>query len=283
MQGTQRGDEYSRRRSIGAKSASTLTAPQVRAAKEAAIDRGSRLQLPYLRGRPRAQRAPTLTLPSHENHAPIMSGSVFSLSIEAIAGKNGSAEELYAELYSVIETNVRRLAKGKGYRQVTEEYLETATEDGAGRSDAIDFVFADGAGLCEASAHACDHWFRLFASVLSTPSAEGAPSPLDLIAASHGFELVDELPSTASLLDDCKAPSVLVRGHLCGTGKLGSEVFLVSDDLEDGALRMGDLKATEREAVEAAVHAGRCECRIRAGLRDPAFAPKLPKKARASR
>ncbi len=212
-----------------------------------------------------------------------MSGSGFSVSIEAIAGKSGSAQALYEELYSVVEANVRRFAKGKAYRQVTEEYLETASEDGAGHAETLDFGFGDGAGLCEASAHACDHWFRIFVSALSNPLHEGAPSPIDLVAASHGYKVVGKRPSTTSLLERCKTPLVIVRGQLCGTGKLGREVILVSDDLEDGALRMEDLKATEREAVEGAVRDQRCECRICVALRDPELALKLPKKARELR
>jgi hypothetical protein len=206
-----------------------------------------------------------------------MDGSGFSLSIEAISGKNGSAQALYEELYSVIEVNPRRLAKGKGYRQMTEEYLEAASADGAGEAGAIGFGFGDGAGPCEASAHACDGCsFRC-----SRARPKGAHSPaIALLAASLGFRITEKVVSMTSLLDRCKAPLVLVRGHLCGAGTLGHEVFLVSDELEGGAPRMDDLTSNERDSVETAVLNERCECRICAGLRDPAFAPKLPKKAR---
>ena len=105
------------------------------------------------------------------------------------------------------------------------DYLDLVIDDGDGRDDAIDFGFRDGAGLCQASTHACAHWFELLVSALAEKKAGAATSPLDDVVAQHGFRITKRPPPLEKLLAKCVAPLVIVRGHVYGVAG-GKEPYL---------------------------------------------------------
>lgn len=142
-----------------------------------------------------------------------MGGTGFSLKVKTIRGVESKPSELYDELYAIIEDNIRRIAKGKPYTQVTADYLSIAREDGAGYAGTIDFGFRDGAGLCQASVHACNHWFELFVATLAKSKGKGA-SPLATIAERHGLTLSGRQADIAALLETCPTPLGAARASL---------------------------------------------------------------------
>src|SRR5581483_1224098 len=151
-----------------------------------------------------------------------MGGVGFSIDIEG----EGDANALYRAMYELVEANVRKLAKGKPYKQVTADFLSIAVDDGWGVATEIFFGFKDAAGLCQMSADACYHWFELVVAALRENGA------LDLLAEEHGFRLKWKRPKTLkALLATCPEPLVEVRGMLFSTGKLDGEIYITSDDL----------------------------------------------------
>lgn len=215
-----------------------------------------------------------------------MGGTGFSTTftpLDPARSAEGAASALYDELYAIIGDNIRRVAKGKAYRQVTEDFLDIAHEDGEGRGDLVSFVFRDGAGLCQASSHACEHWFQLYLAALASKSG-GAPSALDTLAARHGLALVDEIAPLQALLDSCAEPLVVLRGHVFGVSGPKEDPYLVSDSLEEGHVEMEELREAERAKVRAASLKQRCDCVVCVTLRKEVDLrlpkPKRPPKAK---
>lgn len=209
-----------------------------------------------------------------------MGGTGFSLPIARRAGAEGSSKDLYYALIALLTKNAHALAKGKAYRQVTAEYLDLVIDDGEGRDDAIDFGFRDGAGLCQASTHACAHWFELLVSALAEKEG-AATSPLDDVVAQHGFRITKRPPPLAKLLAKCVAPLVIVRGHVYGAAG-GKEPYLVGDELDEvDRIEMEDLRPKEKAMVVAALRAKRCECVVCEALRDPKTKLRVPKPPKA--
>lgn len=210
-----------------------------------------------------------------------MGGTGFSIPIARRAGAEGSSKDLYYALIELLTKNAHALAKGKVYAQVTAEYLDLVIDDGDGRDDAIDFGFRDGAGLCQASTHACAHWFELLVSALAEKKAGAPTSPLDDVVAQHGFRITRRPPPLEKLLAKCVAPLVIVRGHVYGAAG-GKEPYLIGDELDDvDRIEMEDLRPKEKEMVVAALRAKRCACVVCEALRDPKTKLRLPKPPRA--
>ena len=199
-----------------------------------------------------------------------MGGTGFSTRFKPLRGAKGAegaTKALYDELYAIIEDNIERVAKGKVYRQVTADFLSIAHEDGEGRDDLVSFNFRDGAGLCQASVHCCNHWFQLYLAALALKKGK-APSALDTIAERHGLALKDKIPPLKDLLKTCKEPLVELRGHVFGVSGPKKDPYIVSDELDDdGMLEMENLNAKERAKVLAASTKQRCECIVCVTLR----------------
>lgn len=209
-----------------------------------------------------------------------MSGTGFTVKIKRLPDGEGTAEELYYALHALVQSNVRRFAKGKAYKQVTDDYLGMATDDGAGRDTELDLGFRDGGGLCSMSMEACYHWYLLLVSALAE-SRDGAPSSLDVLANAHGFTIAERPEPLATLLESCEAPLVEVRRRLFGTGTSEGSPYLIGDETDDDRIEYEDLDDEERASVAAALEAKRCECRVCMALRDPAsklLRPKVKKK-----
>lgn len=187
-----------------------------------------------------------------------MGGTGFSIPLK---GK-GDAQALYLELFELIEANVRRLAKGKAYKNVTAEYLGMAREDGAGHAREIDFGFRDGAGLCMASVEACNHWFTVLVAALDQPITQ--------VIERYGFKRAKPGAKLAPLLAKNPTPLVELRGQLFGTGGDKKKPYLISDATDEGPIEIEDLSANEKKAVEAAVKKQRCECAVCKALRKKA-------------
>jgi Leucine-rich repeat (LRR) protein len=210
-----------------------------------------------------------------------MGGTGFSLPIARRPGGEGSSKDLYYALIELLTKNAHALAKGKAYTQVTAEYLDLVIDDGEGRDDAVDFGFRDGAGLCQASTHACAHWFELLVSALAEKRAGAATSPLDDVVAQHGFRITKRPPPLEKLLAKCVAPLVIVRGHVYGAAG-GKEPYLIGDELDDvDRIEMEDLRPKEKEMVVAALRAKRCACVVCEALRDKKTKLRLPKPPKA--
>lgn len=215
-----------------------------------------------------------------------MGGTGFSIPIARTAGAEGSPQDLYYALIALLTKNARALVKGKAYKQVTDDYLGLVIDDGAGREDCIELGFRDGAGLCEASTHACAHWFELLVSALAEKKGAG-PSPLEQVIAEHGFRLTKRPPPLEKLLAKCAAPLVVLRGHVYGVDG-GKDPYLVGDELDDvDRLELDDLRPKEKEMALAALRERRCACVVCEALRSPKTklhvpkppkAPKAPKK-----
>ena len=200
-----------------------------------------------------------------------MGGIGFAIDIEP-AGDAPDSKGLYEAMYALVETNVRKLATGKPYKQVTEEYLSLARDDGWGTAKEIFFNFKDSGG-CNMSADACYHWFELLVAALRE---KGALEPL---AASHGVRLRWKKPKPLKdLLARCDEPLIEVRGKLFSTGKHGGEIFITSDD-EEEPITIDDLSKAERAKVIAAFEKKKCACKVCAALRSkPALVLPKPKK-----
>lgn len=207
-----------------------------------------------------------------------MGGTGFSTRFKPLRGAKGaeaSTRALYDELYAIISDNIARVAKGKAYRQVTEDFLSIAHEDGEGRDDLVSFHFRDGAGLCQASVHACNHWFQLYLAALALKKGT-APSALDAIAERHSLALNDEIDDLKTLLKTCSEPLVELRGHVFGVSGPKEDPYLVSDELDEDRIEMESLNAKERAKVLAASTKQRCECIVCVTLRKKVDL-KLPK------
>ncbi len=186
--------------------------------------------------------------------------------MKPLRGATAEPMALYEELYAIIEDNVRRVAKGKAYRQVTDEYLTVAEEDGSGSARSIDFLFHDSGGTCSASVHACNHWFELYVSALAQTRGK-TPSPLDEIAARHGLAIAKKPVALGVLLKTCVEPLVELRGHVFGVAVRRSKAaYLVSDAIDD-AIELEDLTAKERAKVDSAVKKKHCACVVCESLR----------------
>lgn len=202
-----------------------------------------------------------------------MGGVGFPIAIARLPGSTGDASALYEELHRTITENVKRLAKGKAYVSVIEEYLENAREDGAGHEAEISFGFKDGSGACNMSMDACMHWFALFVSALD----RGDPSPLEEIAARHGFRIVDPPEPLGSLLGTCATPLVELRKRLFSTGTHDGAPYITSDETDEDAIEIEDLTPKERVKIETALKQQRCECKVCIALRDPSTKLKVAK------
>lgn len=201
-----------------------------------------------------------------------MGGIGFAIDIEP-AGDAPDPKGLYDAMYEIVESNIRKLATGKPYKHVTEEYLSLARDDGWGIEKEISFGFKDSGG-CSMSADASYHWFELLVAALRE---KGAFEPL---AASHHVRLRWKKPKPLKeLLARCDEPLVELRGQLFSTGKLDGEVYITSDDTDD-EITIDDLSKAERAKVVAAFTKKKCACKVCAALRSkPALAiPKPPKK-----
>lgn len=211
-----------------------------------------------------------------------MGGTGFSLDIKPIRGSEPAPEKLYEELFTIIADNiVRTTGKAKAYTQVTADYLSLAREDGAGYPDSISFGFRDGAGLCQASVHACYHWFALYLGALAKAKGR-APSPLAVIAERHGLTVGPAPYDVRKLLAKCPEPLVELRGHLFGIGVNRKESYLVSDELDDDPIEIEDLTPKERAKVDQLVKKERCECKVCAALRK-SLTVRLPKPKAAAK
>jgi Leucine-rich repeat (LRR) protein len=201
-----------------------------------------------------------------------MGGIGFAIELEPTSDAP-DPKGLYDAMYALVETNIRKLAKGKPYTQVTSEYLSLARDDGWGRDEEIFFNFKDGGG-CNMSADAGYHWFELVVAALREKDA------FEPLAASHGLRLRWKKPQPLkALLARCDEPLVELRGKLFSTGKLDGEIFITSDDTDDEPITIDDLSKAERAKVVAAFTKKKCARKVCTALRSkPALVLPKPKK-----
>lgn len=202
-----------------------------------------------------------------------MGGIGFSLALTKTGGDDApTVEELHGEVFPALAKAVKALAKGKAYRQVTEEYIDLCEEDGESvrSGDQLFFAFRDSGG-CSLSMVASEHWFRLVIAALR----EKPDAPLDAFVARRGWRITTKPESLTKLLGKSRDPLVEVRGVLYLAGRSGKKPYIETDDGLD-ALAFDELSAKDRARVEVVLTSRVCPCvpceALRAGKR-----PALPK------
>jgi Leucine-rich repeat (LRR) protein len=203
-----------------------------------------------------------------------------SISISIKATKEaGDADALYTDAWSLLVSTVRKNAKHASAKEILDEYLEEAEDDGREFSDEkhLELSFQSPASACDVQMEVAAHWFELAIAL--------AAKELAAVCREHGYTMKPP-PETARALATAvrKVPFVPNGDEIVGIERKAKPKVLV-DAREALPIDEADLGAAARKLARAAATSGKCACafcvNVRAGKAVVAKPKKIVKRTAA--
>jgi Leucine-rich repeat (LRR) protein len=185
-----------------------------------------------------------------------------SVSISIKATKDsGEADALYDAAWSLLAATVRKNAKHASAKEILEEYLDEAEDDGREFTSEkeIELSFRSPAGACDVQMEIAAHWFELAIAL--------AAKELAAVCREHGYTMKPPRETARAIATSERKVPFVPNGDVIVGIKRGAKPKVLVDAQEALPIDEADLSVAARKLARTAATSGKCACAFCANVR----------------